>query len=199
MFEKFLSASAVVSIVQKDDARRLRKLISAGCRLDRRTTYVPRLTPLDAATISGNFECIKLLLTARVPVIGSSIYFAIKRDAVEILQFFSHYEKNFHRNFASDGEHESNPHLHRWLSCFTALDFATSIGSNRCAALLQKLNAQRSDKCKKHRSHCTAIYICERSFIVSQGINIDGQSLETSGFYCAKCDDFVGSLLNPDK
>ena len=88
MFERFTDPITIVRMIQQGDLSRLRKVISAGAKIDRRTSGEPWMTPLDAAASSQDTQAVALLLAAGAPIYGSSIYDAIAKDAVRVLQSF---------------------------------------------------------------------------------------------------------------
>lgn len=85
MFERFTDPITIVRMIQQGDLSRLRKVISAGAKIDRRTSGEPWMTPLDAAASSQDTQAVALLLAAGAPIYGSSIYDAIAKDAVRVL------------------------------------------------------------------------------------------------------------------
>lgn len=191
MFERFTESITIVRMIEQGDLGRLQKVISAGAKLDRRTACNPWMTPLDAAASSQNAQATAMLLAAGAPIYGSSIYDAISKDAVQILRAFHRCDSKFHERFRSEANNRLNPRLNRWLSIFTALDFATSVEATNCAAYLFELGARSHSTTKPHRQGCTAILISEESFIALGGVNVDGLAEVTTGLYCAKCQDFV--------
>ena len=190
MFERFTDPVTVVRVIQQGDLVRLGKLIAGGCRIDRRTTYDPWMTPLDASAATGNFAAAEMLLEGGAPIQGSSIYDAVAKDACQILRLFQKYDAKFYTRFTQEAGNRLNPRLNRWLSLFTALDFATSIHAESCRTFLEEIGAPKKAEVRKHRPDCTAVYIRENSFIVRGGVNIDGLTEITEGFYCAKCESF---------
>ena len=73
---------------------------------------------------------------------------------------------------------------------FTALDFAVSIHSPKCVTFLTELGAPMNPS-KCHGPSCAAILIEEKSFMFHGGVNIDGLTETTKGYYCAKCHSFI--------
>lgn len=192
MFEKFTDTVTLVRMIQAGDIGRLGKVVRAGARIDRRTTYDPWMTPLDAAASIGSVEATSILLTAGAPIFGSSIYEAILRDNADVLRLFHRVDPKFHQRFGQDSNNRANPRLNQWLSVFTARDFAVSIHAERCASFLQEIAARHHPKTKPHHAgNCTAVLIEEESFLSFGGVNVDGLVEVTAGFYCAKCGRFV--------
>lgn len=192
MFEKFTDTVTLVRMIQAGDIDRLKKVVRAGAKIDRRTTYDPWMTPLDAAASTGNVEATSILLNAGAPIFGSSIYEAILRDCADVLKLFHRVDPKFHQRFDQDSNNRPNPRLNRWLSVFTARDLAVSIHAEGCASFLQEVAARHHHNTKAHHAGtCTAIFIEEESFLSFGGINLDGLAEVTAGFYCAKCGHFV--------
>ena len=67
MFERFTDPVTVVRTVLARDMTKLRRLIDGGARVDRRTTYDPWMTPLDAACSTNQIEAVDALLPHQVP------------------------------------------------------------------------------------------------------------------------------------
>lgn len=84
-----------MNLVRQGNMEKLQKLIRGGCRIDRRTTYDPWMTPLDAAVAAGNAACADLLLSVGAPLWGSSIFEAIRADSRPILDVFHRYDTFF--------------------------------------------------------------------------------------------------------
>lgn len=191
MFERFTDPVTVVRTILARDIANLKRLINGGARLDRRISGDPWMTPMDAACATKQPEAVNALLQANVPVFGSSIYEAISADFAYALRAFHRKDQNFHCNFQRDRESAANPKLNRWLSEFTALDFAMSVNATQCAEFLEEISARKHPTIKQHRQGCYAVFIQEESFFATRGVNVDGLVGATSGFYCAKCDRFV--------
>lgn len=83
MFERFSSPTSVIRAITRGDIPAVLRLIRGGCRLDRRETYDPWKTPLDAAVASGRTDIIRVLLDAQVKIVGSSVVEALARDDLE--------------------------------------------------------------------------------------------------------------------
>ncbi|EIC28770.1 MULTISPECIES: ankyrin repeat domain-containing protein [Methylomicrobium] len=195
MFERFTDPITVVSLAQQGNIEKLQKLIRGGCRIDRRTTYDPWMTPLDASAAAGNTVCTEFLLSVGAPLWGSSIFEAIQVDSRPILEVFHKHDAVFFRNFYRDKEFSQNPRLNRWLLHFTALDYALSIGANACSEFLTEIGAQKKDKFTKCRRGHYAPLIKDESFVSFGGMNLDGLCEVTEGYYCAKCETFIrGSM-----
>lgn len=191
MFERFTDPVTVVRMIQQGDLDRLRRVVAGGARIDRRTPLDPWMTPLDAACATGNAAATDILIKAGAPIYGSSIYEAIKADSVDILKRFQAHEAKFYQRFQQEANNQHNPKLNRWLSSFTALDFAISIGASRSTSFLTEIGARRRPTTKPHMKGCTGILIEDESFVTRGGVNIDGLAEVTTGFYCAKCERFV--------
>lgn len=192
MFESFTDTVTIVRMIQSGDVARLRKVVAAGAKIDRRTTYDPWMTPLDAAAATQNYDAATILLAGGAPIFGSSIFEAIHQDAVDILRLFHKVDANFHQRFRSDSNNRINPRLNRWLSIFTALDLAISISARNCVEFLEEIGARKHANFKTHQlDSCTAVFIEEESFLSFGGVNIDGLAEVTAGFYCAKCERFI--------
>jgi hypothetical protein len=191
MFERFTDPVTVVRMIQQGDLDRLKRVISGGARIDRRTPLDPWMTPLDAACAAGSVAAVDLLINAGVAIYGSSIYEAIKTDSLDILKRFQAHDAKFHLRFQQEANNQHNPKLNRWLSNFTALDFAISVGASRCITFLTEIGARRHPTTKPHLKGCTGILIEDESFIAKGGVNVDGLTEVTTGFYCAKCERFV--------
>ena len=151
MFERFTDPITIVRMIQQGDLSRLRKVISAGAKIDRRTSGEPWMTPLDAAASSQDTQAVALLLAAGAPIYGSSIYDAIAKDAVRVLQSFHSHDPRFYDRFRQEASNQLNPRLNRWLSNFTAMDFAVSIEAKECATYLSELGARKHPIAKPHR------------------------------------------------
>lgn len=193
MFERFTDPVTVVRTVLARDINKLRKLVHGGARIDCRTKCDPWMTPLDAACTTKQIEAIEMLLDAGAPVYGSAIYDAIAADFVGGLQAFERHDEKFHQKFQQEAGNNRNPRLNRWLSEFTALDFAISVHAMKCSEFLQSINARRHEHIKPHRGTCSAVFIEEESFVSIRGVNLNGLTEVTSGFYCAKCLCFINS------
>jgi ankyrin repeat protein len=167
MFERFTDSVTVVRVVQQGNLVRLRRLISGGCRIDRRTPYDPWMTPLDAAVIAESFSMAETLLENGAPIDGSSIYHAIARDAVQFLHLFQRHDERLFTHFTRESGNRQNPRLNRWLLLFTALDFATSIHAQSSIAFLEQMRAPRKQNTRNHWSNCTGIYIQEKPPLLS--------------------------------
>lgn len=191
MFERFTDTVTVVRMIQQGDIDRLRKVIAGNARIDRRTPLDPWMTPLDAACATGSVDAADILINAGALIYGSSIYEAIKIDSVEILKRFEAHDAMFHKRFQQEANNQKNPKLNRWLSNFTALDFAISLGASRSILFLTEIGARRHPTIKPHMKGCTGVLIEDESFITRGGMIIDGLSEFTTGFYCAKCERFV--------
>jgi len=191
MFERFTHPVTVMRMILQGDVGRLRRVIAGGAKIDRRTTYDPWMTPLDAAASTLSTIAAELLLSAGAPICGSSIYEAIQKDGVEVLQLFHRFDPKFYLRFQQEANNRHNPRLNRWMSTFTALDFAISINATKCANYISVLGAQKHSSTKRHGPGCTAILIQEESFIIRGGVNVDGFAEVTTGYYCAKCERFV--------
>lgn len=217
MFERFFDPVSVMRIAAQGDTQKLKKLINAGCRLDRRTGLDPWMTPLDAAVASGHLDCVEMLIGGGAPIIGSAIYEAIVRDSKEALEIFARNDDSFYQKFRVDSPNGGlNPKLNNWLSEFTALDLAVSFDSKRCAEFLAKIGAPQhkhlkscspllpvkddsgivrrplaGEKWQFYRQRCFAILIESDEFVTRRGTNIDGLSMATTGYYCAKCASFL--------
>ncbi len=198
MFERFTDPTTMVRMVQQGELGRLRKAIAGGARVDRRTTYDPWMTPLDAAASTQNTSAAEQLLSAGAHIYGSSIHEAIQRDGFELLQLFHRFDPKFYLRFRQEANNRQNPRLNRWLLTFTTLDFAISINATKCANYLSELGAPRHPTTKRHGPSCIAILIEEESFVTRGGVNIDGLTEVTTGYYCAKCERFVGSFHPTD-
>ncbi|OAH95959.1 hypothetical protein A1332_05425 [Methylomonas methanica] len=185
----------VVNLARQGNLETLQKLIHGGCRIDRRTTYDPWMTPLDAAAVVGNAACADLLLRAGAPLWGSSIFEAIQVDSRPILEVFHRHDAVFFRDFRKDKEFSPNPRLNRWLLHFTALDYALSIGATACSGFLTEVGAQKKDKFTKCRRGHYAPLIKDESFVSVVGMNLDGLCEATEGYYCAKCEAFVRGAM----
>ena len=146
---------------------------------------------MDAACATKQTEALNALLQANVPIFGSSIYEAISADFAYALRAFHRNDQDFHRNFQRDRGSAANPRRNRWLSEFTALDFAISVNATQCVEFLEGLSARKHPTIKQHRQGCYAVFIQEDSFVATRGVNVDGLVGATSGFYCAKCDRFI--------
>ena len=191
MFERFTDPITIVRMIQAGDVVRLKRVVAAGAKIDRRTTFDPWMTPLDAAASTPNLAATEVLLAAGAPVLGSSIFEAIRRDAANVLKLYYQVDPKFHQRFGQDSNGSANPRLNRWLLIFTALDYAISINSPACASLLEEVGARRHPNTKPHRRGCTGVFIEEEAFLSFGGVNIDGMAEVTTGFYCAKCQHFV--------
>lgn len=190
MFERFADAMTVVKVAGSGDLAKLRKFAESGCSLDRRTTYDPWMNPMDAAIRSKNVSAVQLLLDSQVPVWGSSIWEAIKIDAAPILQLFHSHEEKFYRKFGVDKGARTNPRLHRWTLCFTALDFSLAIGATNSSELLARIGVPQSVSKRCHCGH-HAPRIRDERFAITRGVNVDGQTEMVEGYYCVHCDSFT--------
>lgn len=195
MFERFTSAHKVAQIVRQGDIAKLKKIIRSGCRIDKRappTYFLPSwMTPLDVAANTGNASIADMLLTAGVPLWGSSIFEAITADNLPVLQVFHKHNASFFNNFLKDKEFSQNPFLNRWLLLFTALDYALSINADACSQFLTEIGAPKKEKFTKCRKGHYAPLIRDIEFMSFGGVNFDGHSTVTEGYYCAKCGSFV--------
>jgi|JI10StandDraft_1071094.scaffolds.fasta_scaffold162131_1 ankyrin repeat protein len=220
MFEKFTDHVSVMRIAAAGNTQKLKKLIEAGCNLNRRTGLDPWMTPLDAAVASGHLECVEMLVAGGAHVTGSAICEAIVRDSTEVLDIFAKDDIRFYQKFRSDGPRRglnpNNPKLNNWTGQFTALDFAVSFDSQRCTELLVKMGAPHhehvklcspflpikddagkvirplpGEKWQFYRQRCFAILIESEEFVTRRGANFDGLSMVTTGYYCAKCASFL--------
>jgi len=195
MFERFTSAHTTVETVFQGDIQKLKKIIRSGCSIDRRSPpYYPRdswMTPLDAAAASGNEAITDLLLASGASIWGSSIFEAIEVDSLPVLKVFHKYNPLFWKDFLKEKGSKQNPHLNRWLLLFSALDYSLSIGATKCSQFLTEIGATKKEIftfCRK--GHYSPI-IEDWEFISSGGVNIDGRSIVTKGYYCAKCKSFL--------
>lgn len=191
LFERFTGPTTVVKLARQGNIEKLQQLIRGGCRIDRRTTYAPWMTPLDASAAAGNTACTELLLIAGAPIWGSSIFEAIQADSRPILEVFHKHDAVFFRNFLRDKEFSQNPRLNRWLLHFTALDFALSIGATSCSVFLAEIGAHKKDKFTKCRRGHYSPLINDESFVSFGGMNLDGRCEIIEGYYCAKCETFA--------
>jgi ankyrin repeat protein len=173
LFERFTVAVTVVNLARQGNMEKLQKLIRGGCRIDRRTTYDPWMTPLDAAAIVGNAACADLLLSSGAPLAGSSIFEAIRVDSRPVLEVFHRHDAFFFRNFLKDKDGSENPRLNRWLLHFTALDYALSVGATACSRFLTEVGAPKKKKSIKcYRGHYAPL-IEDQSFLSFRGVNTD--------------------------
>jgi hypothetical protein len=191
LFERFTDTVTIVNHARQGNKERLQKLITSGCRIDRRTTYDPWMTPLDAAAVAGNAACAALLLSGGAPLLGSSIFEAIRVNSRPVLEVFHMHDASFFRNFWKDKEFSQNPRLNRWLLHFTALDYALSVDATECSRFLTEIGAPKKEKFIKCRDGHYAPLIKDESFMAFGGMNVDGLCEVTEGYYCAKCESFV--------
>jgi hypothetical protein len=56
--------------------------------------------------------------------------------------------------------------------------------------LLEQVGAPGAAMFRRCRVGCTGIFIEDDEFVVHAGVNINGLTLQTSGYYCAKCRAF---------
>jgi hypothetical protein len=100
MFEKFTDHVSVMRIAAAGNTQKLKKLIEAGCNLNRRIGPAdPWMTPLDAAVASGHLECVEMLVAGECPCYWFSICEAIVRDSTEVLDIFAKDDIRFYQNF----------------------------------------------------------------------------------------------------
>ena len=217
MFELFTDPVSVMRIAADGNTQKLKKLIDAGCRLDRRTSLDPWMTPLDAAVASGHLDCVEMLVTGGAQITGSAIFEAIVRDAKEALEIFASTDTSFYRKFLGGGSNSGlNSSPIKWPSKFTVIDLAVSFDSKRCTAFLAEIGAPypkhvRScspllpikddsgkvrrplpgEKWQFYRQQCFAILVESDEFIIRRGANFDGLSMVTTGYYCAKCASYL--------
>jgi hypothetical protein len=191
LFERFTDPLTVVNFARQGNSEMLLKLIRGGCKIDRRTTYDPWMTPLDAASAAGQTKCVDLLLSRGALLWGSSIFEAIQVDSRPVLEVFYRHDVSFYQNFWKDKPSSQNPRLNRWLLHFTALDYALSLDASACSAFLTEIGAPKKHKFTKcHRGHYAPL-IKDESFLSFGGMNMDGLCKVTEGYYCAKCEAFV--------
>src|SRR6266545_3908447 len=112
----------------------------------------------------------------------------VQQGGFELLQLFHRFDPKFYLRFRQEANNRQNPRLNRWLLTFTTLDFAISINATKCANYLSELGAPRHPTTKRHGPSCIAILIEEESFVTRGGVNIDGLTEVTTGYYCAKCE-----------
>lgn len=217
MFEMFTDPVSVMRIAADGNAQKLKKLIDAGCKLDRRTSLDPWMTPLDAAVASGHFDCVEMLVTGGAQITGSAILEAIVRDAKEALEIFASTDTSFYRKFLGGGSNIGfNSTPIKWPSKFTVVDLAVSFDAKRCTDFLLKIGApypkhvrscspllpikDNSGKVRRplpgekwqfYRQRCFAILVETDEFVTRRGTNLDGLSIVTTGYYCAKCASFL--------
>lgn len=190
MFERFASALEVMHIASNDDTQRMEKVIRSGCRIDRRTTYSPWLTPLDAAVKFNKQSMVELLLRSGAPVTGSAIVEALDIDNVQALDVMHRSNSNFLSNFTSDGS-RGNPRLNRWTLCFGALDYALGMQAKHSILFLRSIGAKSKEARACMRGHHSVYIHDDDPLLLSGGINIDGAAIRTEGYYCIKCERFA--------
>lgn len=192
MFERFASPFQVVRAIESGDTPALLKLIRGGCYLDRRDTYDPWKTPLDAAVTSGRIDVVKILLEAGVKIVGSSVIEALLRDDAEVLRLFHENDPMFLRRFHADDEHivtphNTNPRLNRWTYHFSALDYALALNSQHCAEFFASIGLKpRASKRCLHSHHAVLIQDEEPY----RG-GMDNLWVTTEGYYCVRCEGFI--------
>jgi len=180
----------IKALARGSDAEAMRADL-IGRSLNTREKYEPWRIPMDYAAAAGNATLARVLLECGAGIWGSSILEAIKIDSAEVLICFHSHDPKFYQRFSHEPGNLSNPMLNRWLSTFTALDYAVSIGAEASIAFMTELGARRHPTTKPHWEKCTGILIEDEFFIKLNGINIDGLSQVTTGFYCAKCERFL--------
>lgn len=192
MFERFASATTVIRAINAGDMLCVLRLVRGGCRLDRRESYAPWRTPLDAAVAAGRADIARVLLDANAKIIGSSVIEALARDDIEMLRLFYEKDSKFYRFFHSDEErritpHNRNPRLNHWTLNFSVLDYALAVGAKRCGEFIATLGvkAHKSKRC--FQGHHAVLIHDEEPFLGGR----DNLFVTTEGYYCVRCEDFI--------
>jgi hypothetical protein len=185
----FRKSYDIKALAKSTDSDAMRADLTGRC-LEVRGALDPWRIPMDYAAEASNSALARVLLECGSPLWGSSIYEAISSDAVAVLEVFHEFKANFYTQFNRDKQYQTNPKLNRWTAHFTALDFARSIQASKCTGFLEGLVAPAKASFRKCRSSCVGIYIEDDNFLSIGGVNRDGLALNTSGYYCAKCEAF---------
>lgn len=197
MFEGHETAAAVVALVERGDLATLWKLVERGCLINRRTRGRRHATPLDIAAGRGDLPSAAFLLDCGAPIEGSSLFDAISADAVRILELFHGRDREFHRLFLDDSKLGLNPRLDRWLTHYTALDYAQATGARSCATFLKRIGAPDASVSRVCVCGGYAPHITQPVFVCFGGMGAEGLFDDVHGYHCVRCGTFECDKAGP--